>query len=160
MKKTSADKRRVRSAGSKWRTGSGYAKQQRTQLWRNSMDPMFQAFWYEIMRKKVPDQARNPSTLRKFLVDLQRKQSNAASGPPTQEVITPDDPCPNSRFIKDAIEKLESMTSDDSIDLPYTVAREPTAREWALPLSLNTKLFSCRYFILLLYLLFLGYQNE
>ena len=88
-KKTSAEKRKNRSRGSKWRRGTGVAKLARSHAWRETYDSTGWRYWVQVFQYRNPHAVTTGNAVRKCIIELWQKSSTSPVGPPTGEYWTP-----------------------------------------------------------------------
>ena len=137
--KTSAEKRKNRSSGSKWRRGTGAAKVARSQAWRETSVHSSWGFWIKVFKSRNPYAVVTGQAVRKFIIDLMQKFLISPGGPPTAEYWTPvyrQEDNVTVRHLNKVILQVAPMLEEDwdlpyaDWDLPYVSSRECTWREW------------------------------
>ena len=88
-KKSSAEKRKNRSRGSKWRRGTGAAKVARSHAWRETYDCTGWRYWVQVFQYRNPHAVTTGNAVRKFIIELWQKSLASPVGPPTGEYWTP-----------------------------------------------------------------------
>ena len=116
--RTSAEKRRCRSAGSQWRVGAGAAKVVRTNAYMESRAATraYIDLWRETMGVHCPTATFDLASFRQFLTAQFRllEQASQRSGPPVQELIRADEEHLSFRVLKKAFALVNSTTDSDS----------------------------------------------
>ena len=130
--KTSAEKRKNRSGGSKWRRGTGEAKVARSRAWRATSDHTTWGYWVQVFQYRNPYAVVTGNAVRKFIIELWQKSLSSPLGPPTAEYWTPvyrQEDNVTVRQLNKVIHQVAPNLEED-LDLPYVSSRLCTSREW------------------------------
>ena len=131
-KKTSAEKRKNRSGGSKWRRGTGEAKVARSQAWRATSDHTTWGYWVHLFQYRNPYAVATGNAVRKFIIELWQQPLSSPLGPPTAEYWTPvyrQEDNVTVRQLNKVIHQVAPNLEED-LDLPYVRSRVCNWREW------------------------------